>query len=151
MLMILLPCLAQCLSMREAALHFITSIEKDGNSSSTLSLFLNACTYMPSTIDATFVYTSQPITWLLGGEPSFVFVFNKCRFTITLRSPHWYILAMSYAYWKMMEVAALFYLRYVVYDLTICSQLNGIKMIKYRLFYVALWFKSTDDLTPCVI
>jgi len=37
MLMILLPCLAQCLSMGEAALHFITSIEKDGNSSSTLS------------------------------------------------------------------------------------------------------------------
>ena len=36
MLMILLPCLAQCLSMGEATLHFITSIEKDGNSSSTL-------------------------------------------------------------------------------------------------------------------
>ena len=37
---------------------------------------------MPSTIDATFVYISQPITWLLGGQPSFVFVFNKCRITI---------------------------------------------------------------------
>ena len=44
---------------------------------------------------------------------------------------------MPYAYGKMMKVAALFYVRYVVYDLTICSQLNGIKMIKYRLFY--LW------------
>jgi len=41
------------------------------------------------------------------------------------------------AYGKVMKVVALFYLRYVVYDLTICSQLNGIKMIKYWLFY--LW------------
>ena len=57
LLMILFPCLAQCLSMGAAALHFITSNEKDGNSSSTLS-FSNACTYMPSTIDATFVYLS---------------------------------------------------------------------------------------------
>ena len=29
-----------------------------------------------------FVYISQPITWLLGGQPSFVFVFNKCSITI---------------------------------------------------------------------
>jgi hypothetical protein len=39
--------------MREASLHFIMSIEKDGNSPLTLSLFiilLNACTYMLSTI-----------------------------------------------------------------------------------------------------
>jgi len=34
---------------------------------------------------------------------------------------------MPFAYGKMMKVTALFYLRY---DLTICSQLNGIKMIK---------------------
>ena len=68
--------LSSMLSMGEAALHFITSFEKDGNSSSTLS-FSNACTYMPSTIDATFVYISQPITWLLGGQSSFVFVFNE--------------------------------------------------------------------------
>jgi len=47
------------------------------------------------------------------------------------------IFLYALAYGKVMKVAALFYLRYVVYDLTICSQLNGIKMIKYRLFY--LW------------
>ena len=39
------------------------------------------------------------------------------------------IFLYALAYGKMMKVAALFYLRYVVYDLTICSQLNGIKMI----------------------
>ena len=136
MLMILLPFLAQCLCLGEAR---YTSLRASRRTVilPQLSLFLNACTYMPSTIDATFVYISQPITWLLGGQPSFVFVFNKCRITITLCSPHWYILAMPYAYGKMMKVAALFYLRYVVYDLTICSQLNGIKMIQYQLFY--LW------------
>ena len=92
---------------------------------------------MPSTIDATFVYISQPITCLLGGQRSFVFVFNKCRITIICAhhiDTFWQCL---FAYGKMMKVAALFYLCYVVYDLTICSQLNGIKMIKYRLFY--LW------------
>ena len=134
MLMILLPCLAQCLSMGRPR---YTSLRASRRTVilPQLSLFLNTCTYMPSTIDATFVYISQPITWLQ--QPSFVFVFNKCRITITLSSPHWYILAMPYAYGKIMKVTVLFYLRYVVYDLTIYSQLNGIKMIKYRLFY--LW------------
>ena len=47
------------------------------------------------------------------------------------------ILLYALAYGKVMKVAALFYLSFVVYDLTICSQFNGIKMIKYRLFY--LW------------
>ena len=44
------------------------------------------------------------------------------------------IFLYALAYGKVMKVAALFYLRYVVYDLTICSQLNGIKMSKYQLF-----------------
>ena len=40
------------------------------------------------------------------------------------------IFLYALAYGKVMKVAALFYLRYVVYDLTIFSQLNRIKMIK---------------------
>jgi hypothetical protein len=42
MLIIIFPCQAQCLSMREASLHFIASIEKDGNSPLTLSLFIGS-------------------------------------------------------------------------------------------------------------
>ena len=128
MLLILLPCLAQCLSMGEAALHFITSIENDGNSSSTLSF--SKCLYIYAfNHKCNLCISLHIITWLLGGQHSFVFVFNKCRITITLCSPHWYILAIPYAYGKMMKVAALFYLRYVIYDLTICSQLNGKKWL----------------------
>ena len=160
MLMILLPCLAQCLSMGEAVLHFITSIEKDGNSSSTLSF--SKCLYIYVFYQRCNLCISLPIiTWLLGVQPSFVFVLNKCRITITLSSPHWYILAMPYAYGKMMKVAPLFYLRYVVYDLTICSQLNGIKMIKIPalLFVEVKWLNSKPtysmllfDLSlPCVV
>jgi hypothetical protein len=40
------------------------------------------------------------------------------------------------AYGKMMKVAALFYLHDVVYGLTFCSLLKGIKLIKYRLFHL---------------
>jgi len=35
---------------------------------------------------------------------------------------------LCFAYGKVMKVAALFYLHYVVYDLTNCSQLNGYKL-----------------------
>ena len=52
------------------------------------------------------------------------------------------IFLYALAYGKVMKVAALFYLRYVVYDLTICSQLNGIKMIKYRFFVEVKWLNS---------
>src|SRR6185437_630019 len=82
MLIILFPCLAQCLSMGEAALHFIMSIEKDGNSSSTLSFSKCLYIYAFNHRCNLYIYISQPITWLLGGQPSFVFVFNKCRITI---------------------------------------------------------------------
>ena len=40
------------------------------------------------------------------------------------------IFLYALAYGKVMKVAALFYLSYVVYDLTIFSQLNGTKIIK---------------------
>src|SRR6185312_2765428 len=125
MLMILLPCLAQCLSMEEAVLHFITSIEKDGNSSSTLSF--SKCLYIYAFNQRCNLCISLCIiTWLLGVHPIFVFfLMNDNHHHLELTTM---IFLYALAYGKVMKVAALFYLRYVVYDLTICSQLNGIKI-----------------------
>ena len=127
MLMILLPCLAQCLSMGESALHFITSIEKDGNSSSTLSF--SKCLYIYAFNHRGNLCISLPIiTRILGVQPRFLFFsMNDNHHHLELTT---IIFLYALAYGKVVKVAALFYLRYVVYDLTICSQLNGIKMIK---------------------
>ena len=54
-----------------AALHFITSIEKDGNSSSTLS-FSKACTYIPSTIDYRWPYTLCCLIWKLNSYAIYI-------------------------------------------------------------------------------
>ena len=68
--------LSSMLSMGEAALHFITSIEKDGNSSSTLSF--SKCLYIYAFNHRCNLCISLPIiTWLLGVQPRFIFVFNE--------------------------------------------------------------------------
>ena len=104
MLMILLACLAQCLSMGEAVLHFITSIEKDSNSSSTLSFSKCLYIYAFNHRCNLCIYLST-YHMLLGGQPSFVFVFNKCRITIICAhhfDTFWQCLLLMEKWWKLL-------------------------------------------------
>jgi hypothetical protein len=52
---------------------------KDGNTSMNLLFFrIQMLVSMPSTLlGATFCFSLPTITWLLGGQPRFLFIFNR--------------------------------------------------------------------------
>jgi hypothetical protein len=92
---------------------------KDGNTSIDLFFFwTQMLVCMPSTSTWwNFCFSLPTITWLLGGQPRFLLIFNKKSMTVC--SPRCFILHMLME--KMMKVTALFYLNEVIHALANCS------------------------------